>query len=236
MTQLAALMYHRIDRAPPGVAHAGNYTSPSLFVAQLDAVLGAGYQPITLGDWWAFRETGAAVPERSFIVTFDDGYSCFVDNAWPTLRERGITPIIFLVASEIGGTNRWDPDDPPAQLLDADRIRALRAEGVEFGSHGDTHVPLARVPLDAARTELARSKEKLATVVGAPIHYLGYPYSNQSRAVRGLARDAGYRLALRGGGGLNTPRTNPHGLRRMLMSAAMTPDRLTHELERRIWW
>jgi hypothetical protein len=66
--------------------------------------------------------------------------------------------IVFVVAGQIGGTNAWDADEPQEPLLDAERIVALQAEGVVFGSHTMAHQPLARIGRDRAWGELTRSR------------------------------------------------------------------------------
>jgi len=228
-------MYHRVDDCPTSTALASNYVSPSRFADQLDAFLEWGYTPIEFDDWIAHRTRGAVLPPRPLIVTFDDGYTCFDLNAWPMLRARGIRPCVFLVAGEIGGTNSWEVEGQRTPLLSANRIRALREEGVRFGAHGVRHVPLARVPTSDARLELTRSRSMLEDVVGEPMRVFAYPYSNQNASVRRLAREAGYHLAVRGKGRLNWTGTDPHGLRRILMNDRMTVRRLRRTLTRLRW-
>jgi peptidoglycan/xylan/chitin deacetylase (PgdA/CDA1 family) len=235
MTRLAALMYHRVQAPPPSTPHPGNFVSPERFAAQIDALLDWGFEHVTFDDWMARRADVRRLPRLPFTVTFDDGYDCFDRVAWPLLRPRGIRPTVFLVAGELGGTNRWDRDDPPATLLGRDRVRALRDEGVLFGSHSQTHVPLARVPLDRAREELVESKTTLEALLEAPVEWLSYPFSNQNADVRRLAREAGYRVAVRGGGKLNSPSTHLLGLFRVLMNESVTTDRLRAMVHPRRW-
>src|SRR5262249_919583 len=115
-------------------------------------------------------------------------------------------------------------------LLGADRILALQREGVRFGSHGDLHVPLARVPTEQAKADLRRSRETLGDLLGHSVDVVAYPFSNQNRSVRRLARDSGYRCAVRGKGRMNSTRTDRFGLRRIKMDATMTVERLRRTL------
>jgi peptidoglycan/xylan/chitin deacetylase (PgdA/CDA1 family) len=139
---------------------------------------------------------------------------------------------VFLVAGQIGGTNAWDRDEPSLPLLGADRIAALQADGVRFGSHGHTHVPLARVSPDQAADELRGSRDALSELLGHSVDVLAYPFSNQSRAVRHLAREAGYRCAVRGQGRMNSGRTDTFGLRRIKMDSSLSVERLRSMLFR----
>jgi peptidoglycan/xylan/chitin deacetylase (PgdA/CDA1 family) len=228
--KLTILMYHKVDELPSDVRTPGNFVGPALFAQQLDALDAWGYRTIDFADWLAYRDGGRTLPKRPLILTFDDGYTCFDEHAWPALRARDMGAWVFLVASLIGGTNSWDRGERSFPLLGPERIAALQRDGVRFGSHGDGHVPLARVPREQADADLRRSRETLGDLLGRSVDVVAYPFSNQSRGVRRAARDAGYRCAVRGKGRMNSSRTDPFGLRRIKMDDTMTVERLERTL------
>lgn len=214
--KLTILMYHKVDEQPAGVRTPGNFVHPARFVEQLDALSSWGYRTISFDQWLEYRAGNAsALPSKPLIITFDDGYTCFDTHAWPALRARQMSATVFLVASQIGGTNGWDEGEVSMPLLDASRIRALQNEGVFFGSHSVNHRALARIPREDAFNELSRSRWALTEVLGRDVDVFAYPFSNQSREVRRLAQQAGYRCAVRGAGRMNFRRTDPYGLRRI---------------------
>jgi peptidoglycan/xylan/chitin deacetylase (PgdA/CDA1 family) len=231
--KLTILMYHKVDELHAGVRIPGNYVTPQLFAQQMDALVRWGYRTISFEQWLDYRNgRRSTLPRRPLILTFDDGYTCFDRNAWPILRERGLAATVFLVASQIGGTNAWDRGERRESLLDAARVRSLSADGVCFGSHTVTHRPLGRIPRDQALDEMARSRVMLADLVGQSIDVLAYPFSNQNRMVRNLAREAGYRCAVRGQGRMNWRRTDPFGLRRIKVEQSTSVSRLRRLLAR----
>lgn len=231
--KLTILMYHKIDELNIDVRHPANYVTPVQFDHQIEALVGWGYHTISFAQWLDYRDGRATdLPDKPLILTFDDGYTCFDRNAWPILRARGMGATVFLVAGQIGGTNAWDRDEEPERLLDADRIRALQAEGVQFGSHSVNHLPLARIPAAQALDELTRSREALSDLLGRDVDIFGYPFSNQSREVRALARRAGYRAAVRGKGRMNWKATDPFGLRRIKVEITTTVSELRRTLFR----
>ena len=231
--RLTILMYHKVDEPPSGVRTRGNFVSPAAFAQQMDALVAWGYTPVTFDKWLDFRAgNSTALPSKPFIVTFDDGYTCFDQHAWPVLRERKIGATVFLVASQIGGTNVWDEGEVPMPLLNAGRIAALQDEGVQFGSHGMSHRPLARIPREEAFQELVRSRWELTELLGRDVDVFAYPFSNQSRDVRVLAQQAGYRCAVRGLGRMNSRRTDPFGLRRIQVGPETTLSALRGTLVR----
>jgi peptidoglycan/xylan/chitin deacetylase (PgdA/CDA1 family) len=231
--KLTILMYHKIDEPSAEVRFPGNYVAPSAFEAQMRALKAWGYESIAFEQWLEYRSGASrALPRRPIIVTFDDGYTCFDRNAWPVLRSLGMGATVFLVAGQIGGTNAWDRDEKQERLLDADRIKALQAEGVSFGSHSFTHPPLAKIAPDRALDELTRSRTELGTLLGREVTVFAYPFSNQNSLVRDLARQAGYRCAVRGRGRMNWRHTDPFGLRRIKVENDMTVDDLRRRLTR----
>ena len=221
--RLTILMYHKIDDPPPGARTPGNFVNPARFAQQLDALVAWGYRTVSFDQWLDYRlGSSLALPPKPLIITFDDGYTCFDEHAWPALRARNMSATVFLVANQIGGTNVWDEGEVSFPLLDAARIRALQDEGVHFGSHSLSHKALARIPRDDAFQELVRSRWALADLLGKDVDVFAYPFSNQSAAVRALAQQAGYRCAVRGAGRMNWRSTDPYGLRRIKVEPATT--------------
>ena len=230
--KLTILMYHKVDELEQGVRHPGNFVTPAAFAEQLDALSEWGYRTITFDDWLAYRNERTVLPDKPLIVTFDDGYTCFHDHAWPELKRRKMGATVFLVASQIGGVNAWESDEIRLPLLDATRIRTLQGEGVAFGSHSVSHRPLARISLDEAAFELSRSRALLTDLLGRDVDVFAYPFSNQSPEVRALARKAGYRCAVRGKGRMNSPTTDVFGLRRIKIEPTTTVEGLRLTLMR----
>jgi len=233
--KLTILMYHKVAEPAAGARHLGNYVTPAEFEQQLDALLDWGYQTMSFGQWLAYREGNFLPPRRPLIVTFDDGYQCFATTAWPALRMRRMGATMYLVTSQIGGTNAWDADEVQEPLLDGQQILALQSEGVEFGSHSHTHVPLAKVSPARALEELSQSRTVLEQLLGKPVTSLSYPFSNQSRDVRALARRAGYRVCVRGKGRMNRRSTDIHALRRIKFDYRMSVDEVRRVLFRARW-
>ena len=93
----AALTYHRVDER-----HARPWLHPSLlsatpadFANQMEMLL-RQYQPVGLPDVLAASRDETVLPPRSVLVTFDDAYQDFRENAWPVLRRLGIPVTLFV--------------------------------------------------------------------------------------------------------------------------------------------
>jgi peptidoglycan/xylan/chitin deacetylase (PgdA/CDA1 family) len=96
---LRVLTYHRIDEATrrpwldPGLISA----SPKDFAKQM-AYLASEYQIVSMSDVLAAVKTRNIkdLPPRAILVTFDDGYCDFEEQAWPILRRYKIPATLFV--------------------------------------------------------------------------------------------------------------------------------------------
>jgi peptidoglycan/xylan/chitin deacetylase (PgdA/CDA1 family) len=211
--RLPILMYHKVDRMPPGVHHPRNYVLPEQFDAQLAALRRWGYQTISLADWTAYR-AGGSLPRRPIVLTFDDGYRSVQDVAWPILARYGFRATVFVVAGLLGGTNRWDTDECQEPLLDAAQVGALHALGMPIGSHTVSHRALRELTDAQVLAEFRESRTTLERLTGAPVRAVCYPYGQQDARIRALARAAGYETGVVWARRVNSARTDPLHLAR----------------------
>ena len=85
-----------------------------------------------------------------------------------------------------------------------DDVRALRAAGMDVGSHTRTHRVLSTIPATELASELSGSRAELEDVLGEPVPALAYPVGKPVASipdVRAAVVDAGYRLAFSYGAG-----------------------------------
>jgi peptidoglycan/xylan/chitin deacetylase (PgdA/CDA1 family) len=91
---LAVLTFHRV--APvDGVVPALLSATPDGFARLLD-LLGEHFRVLTIDDLLERERGGAALPPKSLLLTFDDGYRDVADHAWPALVERGLPATLFV--------------------------------------------------------------------------------------------------------------------------------------------
>lgn len=134
-------------------------------------------------------------PERSVLITFDDGYLDFRDVALPILKAYGMSATMFLVHDGLdGGTAAWRGPMYPVMpdTLGWDDVLAMRGEGVHFGSHGKSHVQLGKVDGEELRSEIVDSKRLLEERLGDEVTLFSYPYGSCSQAARAQVEAAGY--------------------------------------------
>jgi peptidoglycan/xylan/chitin deacetylase (PgdA/CDA1 family) len=202
------LMYHRI--ATDGPAMLIPYRiSPKRFECQLEWLHRQGYCSISLTAFYEyfFEQASHSVPEKLIILTFDDAYKDFHDNAWPLLRRYGFGATVFVPTDYVGGRAEWDHVyGPPAEIMSWEQIVQLSGEGIHFESHGCSHKRLselteAQILSDAINSKLMLEMNLNRTIVG-----YSFPYTASDRDTQELIKGAGYKYAVAGSGSLGDNR------------------------------
>ncbi len=193
--RVPVLCYHRVETPPPGFEHDSNFVTPATFAAHLSALAAFGFSGVTVRDIAAWQRGERSLPARPVAITFDDAYVSVLEHAIPLLQAHGWPCTIFVVTSQLGGTNAWDTSAPPAALMTADTLRALAAAGHEIGSHSTGHRRIRGLPDAEAHTELVASRELLVSQLGMAVESFAFPYGSHDRTALAHVHAAGYRAA-----------------------------------------
>jgi peptidoglycan/xylan/chitin deacetylase (PgdA/CDA1 family) len=174
------LMYHSIsDRGGP------TCIPQHVFAMQMRLIAELGVPAVTLDDFAAARSGHGALPRRSVIITFDDGFQDFADVAWPVLSHHGFRPIVYLPTGFVGRAEGWKGiAEPPRTLMGWDAIRGLAADGVVFGSHTISHPDLMMLRPETLDNELVLSRDEIAARLGRPVSHFAPPYGRAGPSVR----------------------------------------------------
>ncbi len=81
-----------------------NFVAASAFARQIQYVA-RHYRPVRLAELDSWLNRGCEPPERTMVVTFDDGFKNNYQVAFPILRRYGIPFTVFLTAGLIGRSN-----------------------------------------------------------------------------------------------------------------------------------
>jgi peptidoglycan/xylan/chitin deacetylase (PgdA/CDA1 family) len=213
------LMYHQV--APLAPAAFGKYSvTPRAFAAQMRWLAMAGYTPVDLDALLSHRGSGAPLPRRPIVITFDDGFQECADHAAPILQSFGFTATFYLVAGLMGQPSRWLLGERGVEfpLMDWNTARKLYSAGFTCGAHTVTHPRLAQLPAAACREELRRSREMIEERLGCEVAHLAYPFGSYDERVREIAAETGYRSACSVQIGISASDDDPLALHRVPVS------------------
>lgn len=201
--RIPILLYHRI--VPVDDAVCDDFDIPAAcFREDMKRLHAGGWRCVSASEAARLTLSGHQAP-GAFALTFDDGYRDFADLAYPILADLGYTATVFVVTGRIGATADWLTGAAP-DLLDVDDIRRLAMEGIQFGSHGVTHVSLPECSDRDLARELNDSRAVLSEITGQSVPCLAWPYGEFDGRTRQAAAEAGYGLgfAVAGAGALWT--------------------------------
>jgi peptidoglycan/xylan/chitin deacetylase (PgdA/CDA1 family) len=181
------LVYHGVrDTTPDEAADVRQFNiSPSVLDEQFAYLRDHGFTPITFTDLDAYFDTGAPLPEKPVILTFDDGWRTQFENALPLLTTYGFRATFFFFPNGLGHEN----------FMSWDEARELVTAGMEIGSHSQSHLYMTKQDAVALQKELAGSKEWLEEELRVPVAALSYPFGLYSEEIIALAEETGYTTA-----------------------------------------
>jgi peptidoglycan/xylan/chitin deacetylase (PgdA/CDA1 family) len=217
MSPVPILLYHSVSADP--LDWIATFTvSPVTFRTHLDVVVASGRQPITVSQFADGLQGKAELPERPVLITVDDGFADFADNAMPALTERKLPSTLYVTTGALAGEV---PESvlPPADMLRAADLPGLEAEGVEIGAHSHTHRQMDLLSENQLVGELSRSRDLLAETLGHPIRSFAYPHGYWRSKVLRLVDAAGFDSSCAVGNSLCSAMDHPLALSRLMVRA-----------------
>lgn len=178
--RINVLMYHSIS-AEPGPTN----IPPDVFRNQLRILGECGYHTVSLADLAAWHAGEMDLAPRSFVMTFDDGFANFAEDAFPELAANSWTATVFLPVAHMGARENWrGANNVPRQLLTWHQAAELLKEGVDFGSHSMTHANLTGLGADELHWELRQSRHEMEQRLQKTPVSFAPPYGQSNQRVR----------------------------------------------------
>jgi peptidoglycan/xylan/chitin deacetylase (PgdA/CDA1 family) len=216
---LRVLMYHKIN----DVAENPLSVPVGLFDEQMGLLRDLGYTVVDLEQVLDHYTLGTALPPRSVLITFDDGYRDNMENAVEVLRRHGYPAVLFVPIGYLDTILPLPHEERLAQrgivnrTLDWSDLPDLERGGIRVEAHGISHRPLADLEVDEAAREIVLAKLKLEEALGRPVRAFAYVKGSEAHfklVHLSLLRQAGYDIAFTSVSGANSPRTDPLRLHR----------------------
>jgi peptidoglycan/xylan/chitin deacetylase (PgdA/CDA1 family) len=208
------LCYHRF-----GAPSSKMVVAPAQFEAQLDWLARNHYTVLRLSDVAAFLAGRQALPQRSVVITIDDGYESVYRHAWPALRRQGFPATLFVYTDFIDSRDG----------LSWAQLQEMAASGlVDIQAHSKSHRNLTErgaTESDAALRSLVEAEvrqprtalERRLRAAGVQVRHYAYPFGDANDTVREALLRHRYELGLTVTPGGNPFYAQPLMLRRTMI-------------------
>ncbi len=222
---LGIVTYHRVAPITRSVPRPSHNVTPRRFRQQLSGLLNRGFTVWPLSRILKYRSQGTAIPPRTLVVTFDDGFQTVYTHAWPVLRELHIPATLFLTTAyldcrhpfwfDLWGRSYADRVPPEAyRPLSSAQCQEMAQHGlIEFGAHTHTHADF-RHRADDFQRDLQTSVDIVRTRFGPDGITFAFPFGSvhqgyASDALKAAAKETGVVCGLTTQGVLVDIRSDP---------------------------
>ena len=185
MRAVSILTYHSLDDSGSVLS-----VSPAAFAKQMKSLASAGLRGVSLRESLEQRSSTGQWPDDGVVVTFDDGYTNFMEHGLPVLRDCGFGATVFAVSAHVGKTNDWTSPPPGVgewRLMEWDDLRTIGCAGIEDGAHTETHADLTTLAPGNVQRELVDCQQTLQDRLGVEVATLAYPFGKLNTAAAAAA-------------------------------------------------
>ena len=211
------LYYHSVEPSEKNEV----IISPDRLREQLQFIKDSGYTTLTISEFYDYIISKKPIPEKSILITFDDGYMDNYTNAFPILKELEMKATIFVITSVI---------DEGSYYLSSEKIKEMSDYGIDIESHTATHSHLDQLTYEEQLKELKDSKEKIESITGKEVLSVAYPYGDLNEDSIKAVKEAGYSLAFTTNLGYADREDTPVKLDRIYVSSRYTMERFKNRL------
>lgn len=192
------LMYHMISEHLPKNQSKFNRlrVKPSEFEKQLIWLKENGFKSFTLSELVRLEN----IPEKSVVLTFDDGYEDNFRNAFPLLQKYGFKATIYIVLNRFENNWATDKDLDKAsnelnneKMLTNEQIKVMLDSGlIEIGSHTLDHVNLPKLNKEEKERQLIESKKQIENIFAIKCDSFAYPFGFYDEDSVKIVENIGY--------------------------------------------
>ncbi len=184
--QIRAFIYHHFGKQD-------KYPSTSVSVKQfrnhLEYFKKHDYTVLPLGKALNRMYSGGDLPEKTAVLTIDDGYRSIWENAVPLLDEYGYKATIFVPTSHVGGDN----------YLSWEQVAELQKKGHEIGNHSHSHPYFLNSDsgkiAEAFEADLEKAHDLFRRHLGSVPDIYAYPFGEYHPEMFAVLEKYGYRAA-----------------------------------------
>ena len=176
-SSISTFVYHRFgdDRFP------STNIKLEQFEAHLKYLKDNDYEVLTLSEGLKRLKNRNRFPKTA-ILTIDDGYKSFYENAIPLLKKYGFPATLFVNTETIGA----------GDFMDWPELKVAQEAGVEIGNHSHNHAYFLNHVISEFEADLITSELAFEANLGKIPTVFAYPYGEWSPQMAELLQRKGY--------------------------------------------
>ncbi len=160
-----SIMYHRFNENK----YPSTNIQMEIFKKQIEIIENNNLDYITPSNF--LDNFNQAKNKKKVLITIDDGFSSFYENAWPYLKSKKI-PFILFVSTEPVGSNGY---------MTWEQINEIEKENFVFiGNHSHSHEYLLNIGHEEFVKDINKSIEIFKKKLGYNPKYFSYPFGEYS--------------------------------------------------------
>ncbi len=205
---LPVVMYHQLTKSE---SRAGKYIlTVEQFERDLQFLKKYGYKSLSVSQLLDFADGKNDIPEKSIMLTFDDGYETVYEYALPLLEKYGFNAVVFVVGALADYYTEIDDHNLNYSYLNWDQIKELSENKIiDIQSHSfDLHKNTGnRSGMKKKKGEtfeqyseflyedVSKMKERMIAAVGYEPSAIAYPFGSYSEESAGILKKSGIKIA-----------------------------------------
>jgi len=224
--QVPILCYHQVRNWKPTDGKVGKDYIVEIqnFKDQMKMLADSGYHTILPDQLYAYLNTGAALPSKPIMLTFDDTDLDQFTIVNPTLKKLDYKAVYFIMTVSIGKKGKF------VDYMSSDQIKQLSDEGNIIGSHTYDHKNFKKYAGKDWEEQLDKPTKRLEEITGKKMTEFAYPFGLWNAEGIPELKKRGFRMAYQ----LSTKRDEKDPLftiRRIIASGYWSPKTLSNSIK-----
>lgn len=159
------------------------------FKDQMKMLADSGYNTILPEQLYAYLNTGAKLPNKPIMLTFDDTDDDQYTVVRPTLDKLGFKAVYFIMTVSIGKKGKF------TDYMTSEQIKQLSDEGNIIGSHTYDHKNFKKYAGKDWEEQLDKPTKKLEEITGKKMTEFAYPFGLWNAEGIPELKKRGFRMA-----------------------------------------
>lgn len=181
------LMFHEVGRENNGDYDDANFIRKQDLEAIMLYLSSNGYKTITMSELYDNWTNGTPLPEKSVVLTFDDGYASHFTFVKDIMSRFNAKATFYIVQDRlfmgIEGRN-------------IEGVKVLKDAGMEIGVHTYSHPDFIGMTYDEIYKEVKTCKDFLEDELGITLETFSFPFGNYNDESIKVLKDLGLKTAV----------------------------------------